>query len=293
MPRDKQMILSLLLILFLALALPSVLRPQSTSKVPGAQSQTSDQETSVAIPWVATPPSLDCRSADWKTTNVVLSRQTGEMVGLGPSDVQDLPGDLKPAKVVAAVPTELQANLDSQRTFHFAWDEKNLYAWVEVDDSVTDNHFPGFSTRKYLRASAAGFLPDLLYDSVVLVVSDATPDKAGGRAFGGYRTEMRLFVRPPGAVKPAWTFFGRTVDEENFHELGGRAVACPSVGKGYVIKFAVSWLPGGGWQPEAGARLELNLITPLTYPGNVSFRQRAEGEKAYALQRAIGLVLTK
>lgn len=290
---DKRMILSSSLILLLALALPTVMRSQSASKVGVTRNRTSDEAASVAVARVQTPPSLDCGSAEWKTTKVVLSRETGELVGLNPSDIQDLPGDLKPAKVVAAVPADLQANLGSRRTFHFECDEKNLYVRVKVEDPVTDNSFARFSKKKYLKASAGGFLPDLLYDSVVLVVSNATPPKGGGRDFSGYSTEMRLFVRPPGAPQPTWTFFGRTVDEENFHELGGRAVACPSAGKGYVIKFAVSWLPGGGWQPKAGAHAELNLITPLTYPGNASFRQRAKKETAYALQRSVELVLTK
>jgi hypothetical protein len=118
------------LILFLALALPTFMRSQSASEPPAGQNHNSGEVAGVAIPWVKTPPDLGCASADWKATSVVLSRATGKLVSLNPSDVQDLPGELEPANVVAAVPAELQSQLDSRRTFHFAWAEKNLYAWV-------------------------------------------------------------------------------------------------------------------------------------------------------------------
>ena len=91
------------------------------------------------------------------------------------------------------------------------------------------------------------FLPDMLYDTAVLQLLAPSLNR--------YFTETHIYVRPPGARPPQWTFAGRDNNEEDFHLLEGKAVSCPRP-DGYLVKAAVAWLPfPPDWLPAPGARL--------------------------------------
>jgi hypothetical protein len=188
------------------------------------------------------------------------------------------------ADFLTTTPAEVAGQLNAyQAVYNLEWDDKHLYGKVQVHELTVDNRYPDFPAGAFLDRSAAGFFPDLLYDSVVLVVEDSTSQSAG------YTTEMHLFIRPPEARSPQWTFFGRTTDEEDFSPLTGTAVACPGTG-GYTVMFAVAWLPSRDWQPRIGAQASVRLIAPLPTMPNLSMEQRATAN-AYLLARMVDITL--
>jgi hypothetical protein len=245
-------------------------------------SSSQQAETAViSVPWTGTPPAIDCSLVEeTRPGDVILSKETGTLLSLNPPNV------------LTTAPPEIRQRWDSFRaSYRFQWDEHNFYGTVQVSESEVDNQYPEFSVQPFLKSESGGFFPDLLYDSVTLMVSDLTKISIDAtHQPERYTTEMHLYVRPPAARKPEWTFLGRTTDEEDFHELGGNGVACQKP-DGYLVKFAVSWLPSRYWQPTAEAHANIKLIAPFPVGKGLSMEQRAT--KAYALQRAIDITLQK
>ena len=252
---------------------------------------TQQDDNNISVPWVASPPRLDCGDDASQSAAVLLSKETAKLVLLDPEVLRDIPAHFQPSHIAPIIPKELGSSLDYRAKYDFSWDEKNLYVKVDVNDPDLDNNFPSFSEKQHLKSSSGGFLPDILYHSVALIVADTTPIQAGNNQTGRYTTEMRLFIRPPLAKKPLWTFFGRTADEEDFHPLGGTVVACPAGPTGFTLKFAAAWLSSGFWQPNAGTRAVLNLMAPRPLSPKLSMNQRAAN--AYTLQRSITITLRK
>jgi len=235
------------------------------------QSQTQVAWTEIGIPRIHGPHNLACGSNDWGVGQATLSKETGLVARLGATGL------------ASTVPPEVASKLKSyQAIYGLEWDEKNLYGHVQVREPVVDNRYPDFPVSNYFGRSAAGFFPDLLYDSVHLLMQDSTSQSAR------YTTEMHLYVRAPGARAPQSTFFGRTVDDEDFHQLAAKATAC-SIAGGYDVTFEVAWLPSTFWQPKAGARGSIRLIAAIPTLKNLSIQERST--KAYLLARMLNITL--
>ena len=260
-------------ILMVVALFPQMLPAQNTMVFIGPQ-----PEEGSSIRWIETPPRLDCNDKDrGPVTGITLSVGTARLIKLD--------SNWRPSQSFSSAPPEVKPKVDSYSSvYDLEWDERNLYGDIQVREPVVDNEYPSFSKKAYLKSSSGGFFPDLLYDSLVLVISDA-----GGKP-EHYTTEMHLFVRAPGARQPQWTFFGGTVDEEDFHELSGKAVACPIAG-GYSVKFAVAWLPSKYWQAKTGSHVRINFLAPLPSSAKLSMKQRTEN--AFVLQRSIDITLEK
>jgi hypothetical protein len=243
-----------------------------------------EPKSSFSIPWVEkTPPVLSCRDkmpdlADLvQGTGVIVSAETADLVEFSPSAINPV--------LFSTAPSEINLSARSHRAeYGLVWDEYYLYGVIQVHEPIVDKEYPTFSKQTYFKSSEGGFFPDLLYDSVVLVISDAAGISER------FSTEMHLFFRPPGARQPKWTFFGRTGSQGDFHELYGSVFAC-LVSGGYYFSFAVRWLPSPNWQPKAGSHVRLNMLVPLPYSANKSMKQRSEG--TFALQRTIDITLKK
>ena len=230
-----------------------------------------NRSDSTGVPRVRKSHLVVCGANDWEVGRIILSKETGTLLRL------DLPDP------IAAIPPDVAPKLSGYRAaYNFEWDDQNLYANVQVREPVVDSRYPDIPANAFLGRSAAGFFPDMLYDSVVLVVEDSTSQSAR------YTTEMHLFVRAPGARAPQWTFFGRTVAQEDFHDLAGKAVACPSSG-GYTVTFSVAWLPSDYWQPKVGARASVRMLAPLPGVETLSLQERSRN--AYLLARMLDVTL--
>jgi hypothetical protein len=121
----------------------------------------------------------------------------------------------------------------------------------------------------------------MLYDTAVLQLL--------APSLNHYFTEMHIYVRPPGARPPQWTFAGRDGNEEDFHLVDGKAVSCPGP-DGYLLKAAVAWLPfPPDWLPAPGAQAGLRLVAPLPYNQGLSLQDRSR--KVYVLVRAVEIAL--
>jgi hypothetical protein len=223
------------------------------------------------VPRIRRPHALDCGANDWEAGRTTLSKETGLLTRLDVSDA------------LSTVPPEVAAKLNSyQADYSLEWDEKNLYGHVQVREPAVDNRYPDFAVNRFFDRVAGGFFPDVLYDSVHLLMQDSTSQSAR------YTTEMQLYVRAPGARAPQSTFFGRTVDEEDFHQLAGKAIACSRAG-GYDVTFEVAWLPSTYWQPRAGARGSIRLLAPLPVVESLSMQERST--KPYILARLLDITL--
>lgn len=228
----------------------------------------------IPVPRVQSPPSIDCSPGGWdRAIKMELSQTNGIVVRLYPSPGAELPSP----------PEEVRAKLSAYRaTYQLEWDAADLYVSVWIHEREIDVGHPSFPQEEALKTGGANlFLPDMLYDTALLQLLAPSLDH--------YVTEMHIYVRPPGARPPLWTFAGRDNSEEDFHLLGGNAVSCPRP-DGYLVKAAVAWLPfPPAWRPAPGAQAGLRLFAPLPYNQKLSLEDRAR--KVFVLARAVKIAL--
>ncbi|HEV2221890.1 MAG TPA: carboxypeptidase-like regulatory domain-containing protein [Candidatus Acidoferrales bacterium] len=228
----------------------------------------------ISVPRVQSPPSIDCSSGNWDNAmNIELSQANGIVARLYPSPASELPSP----------PEEVRAKLSAYRaTYQLEWDATDLYMRVRIHERQIDVGHPSFPQEDALKTGGANlFLPDMLYDTAVLQLL--------APSLYHYVTEMHIYVRPPGARPPQWTFAGRDNNEEDFHVLEGKAVSCPRP-DGYLVKAAVAWLPfPPEWRPAPGAQAGLRLFAPLPYNQGLSLEDRSR--KVFVLVRVVEIAL--
>jgi len=179
-----------------------------------------------------------------------------------------------PSKPASKLPPEIESKLDSlHEQYAFQWDESRLYGYVEIADHDWDIGHPQVSGNDFKRAPSEAASSDLLFSSVIVQI--------GAPSWHRWITEMHVHIRPPKAAPMTAMFFGRTNDEENFRELSGDAIACPTKA-GWVAKFSVAWLPFGDWHPNPGDTADIRLLVPL-----------AHAQEGYVLGSVVPFVLTK
>jgi len=227
----------------------------------------------VPVPRVQSPPSIDCSPGGWdRSKGIELSQATGIVTRFYPSPAAELPNP----------PEEVRAKLSAYRaTYQLEWDPTKLYVRVQIHEHEIDVGHPNFPQEDALKTGGANLLlPDLLYDTAVVQLL--------APSLHHYVTEMHIYVRPPGAGPPHWTFAGRG-SEEDFHLLAGEAVSC-TLPDGYLIKAAVAWLSSPPtWRPAPRAQAGLRLFAPLPYDRALSLENRAR--KVFVLFRAVGITL--
>jgi hypothetical protein len=228
----------------------------------------------VSVPRVQSPPSIDCSPGGWdRAVKIELSQTTGIVARFYPS----------PAAELASPPEEVRAKLGAyQATLQLEWDATDLYVRVQIHEREIDVGHPSFPQEDALKTGGAYlFLPDMLYDTAILQLL--------APSLNYYVTEMHIYVRPPGAKPPHWTFAGRDNNEEDFHLLKGEAVSCP-LPDGYLVKAAVAWIPfPPAWLPAPGAQAGLRLFAPLPYNQGLSLEERTR--KVFVLVRTIQIAL--
>lgn len=221
--------------------------------------------TAISIPFAKAAPSIDCSPADWDhAAKLEVSESNGILVRVSPNP-----------DMLSSPPEEVREKLSTYRAaYELEWDAKYLYVRATIDERQIDAGHPTYPQESAVQTGGASlFLPDLLYDTAVLQVSAPSLDH--------WVTEMHMYVRPPGAKSPQWTFAGRDNNEEDFHLLEGKAVSCPRPG-GYLVKAAVAWLSfPPDWRPVPGARAGLRLFVPLPYNQKLSAEDRSQ--KIFAL----------
>lgn len=232
------------------------------------------QSSVILVPRSQSPPSIDCSPGGWdRAKEIELSQTTGTVARFYPSPAAELPSP----------PEEVRTKLSAYKaTYQLEWDATDLYVKVQIHDREIDIGHPSFPQEDALKTGGANlFLPDMLYDTAILQLLAPSLDR--------YVTEMHIYVRPPAAALPHWTFAGRDNSEEDFHVLEGKAVSCPSP-DGYVVKAAVAWLPfPPDWRPAPGAQAGLRLFAPLPYNRGLSLEDRAQ--KVFVLVRTVGIAL--
>jgi hypothetical protein len=232
------------------------------------------QSSVIAVPRAQSPPSIDCSPGGWDgAKEIELSQTTGTVARLYPSPAAELPGP----------PEEVRTKLSAYKaTYQLEWDATNLYVRVQIRDREIDIGHPSFPQENALKTGGANlFLPDMLYDTAILQLLAPSLDR--------YVTEMHIYVRPPGAAVPHWTFAGRDNNEEDFHVLEGNAVSC-LLPDGYLVKAGVRWLPfPPDWAVIPGAQAGLRLFAPLPYDRKLSLEDRAR--KVFVLIRVAQIAL--
>ena len=219
-----------------------------------------DKDVVLSVPHTVMPVLPDCDSkgsASWeKVPRVVLSKESGTIMHVDakkPLALEFLRSD--PASVVTAVPAAVQSKLNSfHAQYGFQWDENSLYGYVEIKEQDLDSRHSKTSEKAFRRSPYEVAFDDMFHSSAVVEV--------GAPSWRRWITEMHVHVRAPNAKPLTSVFFGRTNDEEKFHELDGNAIACPIDG-GWIAKFAVAWLPFGDWHPNPGVTASLKLVAPL------------------------------
>ena len=250
------------------LEVPGQALPVVTARRPDLSTQV------IPVPRVQAPPSIDCSTGSWDSAmEMELSQTTGKVARLYPSPAAELPSPSE----------EVRAKLGAYRAnYQLEWDARNLYVRVQIHEPEIDAGQPSFSQEAALKTAGANlFLPDMLYDTAILQLF--------APSLNHWLTEMHIYVRPPGASSPRWTFAGRDNNEEDFHLLEGKAVSC-SLPDGYAVKAAVAWLPfPSTWSPVTGAQAGLRLFAPLPYNQKLSIKDRAQ--KVFVLVRMVEITL--
>jgi hypothetical protein len=179
-----------------------------------------------------------------------------------------------PSKPASKLPPKIESKLDSlHEQYAFQWDENRLYGYVEIADHDWDIGHPPVSGKDFKRSPSEAASSDLFFSSVIVQI--------GAPSWQRWITEMHVHVRPPRAAPMTAMFFGRTNDEENFRELPGEAIACPTKA-GWIAKFSVAWLPFEDWHPNPGVAANMRLLVPL-----------AHAQEGYVLGSVVPFVLTK
>jgi hypothetical protein len=243
-------------------------------------------EAALDIPHTTAPVRLDCSDSgsDWKNIpRVTLSKR----------DIANLPPDSKlppvldartpiaalvrmydRSKPVSQLPSPVQSKLDSfQGKYAFQWDQNNLYGYAEIKELNPDSGHPQFSAKEFESSPSEVASSNLFYST--LIVGVAAP------SWQSWITEMHIHVRSPKAKPMNAMFFGRTNAEEDFRQLSGHAVACPT-NDGWIAKFSVAWLPYDDWQPNTGATANIRILVPL-----------AHEREGYVLASVVPIILTK
>jgi hypothetical protein len=221
-----------------------------------------DNNASVRIPHTIKPVMFDCsneNNAGWdKVPRISLSKESGTVVQVDakkPLTLEFLRSN--PSATVTLVPASIAGKLDSfNAQYGFQWDEKKLYGYVEVKEKDLDSRHPETSKKTFKHSPDVSAFDDLFHSTVIVEV--------GAPSWHRWITEMHAHVRPPNAQPLTSMFFGRTNDEEDFRELAGEAIACPTEG-GWIAKFALAWLPFSDWRPKLGETASLRLIAPLPH----------------------------
>lgn len=250
-----------------------------------AQDQKGD-EVALQIPHTTAPLRLDCSNSasDWNNIpRVTLSKR--DVVDV-PPDLKTLPGlDARnpiaylvlitdPSKLASQPPSPVQSKLDRfEGKYAFQWDQNKLYGYAEIKEQNPDSGHPQIFAKQFESSPSEAASADLFYSSLIVDV--------GAPSWQRWITEMHIHVRSPKAKPMKAMFFGRTNAEEDFHELRGDAVACPT-SSGWIAKFSVAWLPYDEWQPNTGATANIRLLVPLAYE-----------HEGYVLASVIPIVLTK
>ena len=99
-----------------------------------AQQVTQQDDNNISVPWVASPPRLDCGDDASQSAAVLLSKETAKLVLLDPEVLRDIPAHFQPSHIAPIIPKELGSSLDYRAKYDFSWDEKNLYVKVDVND---------------------------------------------------------------------------------------------------------------------------------------------------------------
>jgi hypothetical protein len=245
-----------------------------------------ENEAALQVPHTTVPVRLDCSDtvSDWNNIpRVTLSKR----------DVVDLPPDSRvppaldarnpiaalvvisdPNKSVSQLPPPVQSKLDRlQGNYAFQWDQNKLYGYAEIKEQSPDSGHPQVSAKQFESSPSQVASADLFYSTLVVDV--------GAPSWQRWITEMHIHVRSPKAKPMKAMFFGRTNGEEDFRELSGQAVACPT-NDGWIAKFSVAWLPYDDWQPNIGATANIRLLVPLAYE-----------HEGYLLASVVPIVLTK
>jgi hypothetical protein len=195
------------------------------------------------IPHTTTPIPIDCTdtTALWnKIPRVHLAKQA--IVHLPPAP------ELPPA---------IDHQLDAlNQTYAFQWDQKNLYGYVDIDDPTPDTGHPPVTPKAFNLSPSRAASSDLFFSTLIVDI--------GAPSWQRWITEMHVHVRPPNAAPMPAMFFGRTNAQEDFTELPGAAVACPTP-SGWIAKFSIPWLPFADWQPRPGAPANARLLVPLPH----------------------------
>lgn len=243
-------------------------------------------DVALQVPHTTAPVQLDCSSTGHGWDNI-------PRVTLSKRDVLNLPPDspfppvldaTKPlAEVVlmgdpptpaSQLPPPIQNKLDRfQGKYAFQWDENKLYGYAEIKEPNPDPGHPEVSEKQFESSPSEVASVDLLYSTLIVDV--------GAPSWRRWVTEMHVHVRSPKAKPMSAMFFGRTNAEEDFRELSGQAVACPTNG-GWIAKFSVAWLPYDDWKPNTGATANIRLLVPLAYE-----------HEGYVLASVVPIVLTK
>jgi carboxypeptidase family protein len=245
---------------------------QSTPVVPAHRPDLNSNV--ISIPRVQSPPSIDCSPGGWEhAMKLELSQTNGTVARFFPSPAAELPSP----------PEEVREKLSAYRaTYELEWDTTHLYVRVGIDERQIDIGHPSYPQENALKTGGANLLlPDMMYDTAVLQLL--------APSLNHYFTEMHIYVRPPGARPPQWTFAGRDNNEEDFHLLDGKAVSCPRP-DGYLVEAAVAWLPfPPHWLPSPGAQAGLRLFAPLPYNQGLSLQGRSR--KVFVLVRVVEIAL--
>jgi hypothetical protein len=245
------------------------------SAVPAARPQSSITGTNVIpVRRAQSPPTIDCSLGGWdRAMKMDLSQTTGIVARFYPSPPATLP----------TPPEEVRPKLSPYRaTYQLEWDATALYLRAQIQERDIDVGHPSFPQEDALKTGGANLLlPDMLYDTAILQLF--------APSLSHWVTEMHIYVRPPGAKPPHWTFAGRDNSEEDFHLLEGKAVSCPRP-DGYLVKAAMAWLSfPPDWHPAPGAQAGLRLFAPLPYNQGLSLEDRAR--KVFVLVREVEIAL--
>ena len=233
----------------------------TSARIAQAQERAGKSAT-LSIPHTTASMGLDCNNNSvWADVpRINLSKESGTLMQANPKKplaLEFLTSD--PSTVIASVPTNIQTELDSLRAeYGFQWDALRLYGYVEVKARDLDTGHPKTPDRTFRKHPYASAFEDVFHSSVIVEV--------GAPSWHRWITEMHVHIRPPKANPMTAMFFGRTNDEEEFRELSGQAVTCPTEG-GWVTKFSVAWLPFQDWKPTQGAGAGFKLIAPLPDSG--------------------------
>jgi hypothetical protein len=244
-----------------------------------------DPTIALRVPHTIAGISIDCSntSAIWENVpRVSLSKKA--VIDLPPDTLPPVLDATKPiaaivqmndpSKPASRLPPAIERKLDSlHEQYAFQWDAGRLYGYVEITELDWDSGHPQVSDKDFKRSPSEAAASDLFFSSVIVDV--------GAPSWQRWITEMHVHVRSPKAAPMAAMFFGRTNDEEEFRELPGEAVACPTKG-GWIAKFSVAWLPFEDWHPVAGATANVRLVVPL-----------AHAQAGYVLGSVVPFVLTK